>query len=284
MAKADARGPNWSHNMSETIITPKTFGPNLGELWRYRDLFYIFAWRDLKVRYKQTVLGVAWAVFQPVITMIVFTIFFGQFLRETTQGVPYPIFVYLGLVFWNYFSQSLTTSANSLVEHENIIKKIYFPRLVVPVAGTIAHLVDFGLASGVLALLMVYFKVIPHWPGLLLYPILMFITFLTAIGLGLFLAAINVKYRDVRYVIPFFIQLLIFVTPVIYPVTVISQRFRFLFYLNPMAGVIETARSSIMTGSFNHGLLVTAGLVAISYAFLGVAYFIKTERFFADLI
>lgn len=266
------------------IITPKKLGLSLAELWRYRDLFYIFAWRDLKVRYKQTFLGIAWAVFQPIITMVVFTVFFGRFLADTTQGVPYPIFVYLGLVFWNYFSQSLTTSANSLVEHENIIKKIYFPRMVVPVAGTIAHLVDFILASLVLAGLMVYFKVVPNWPGLALYPLMMIVTFLTAIGFGLFLAALNVKYRDVRYVIPFFIQLLIFVTPVIYPIAVVSDRVRLLFYLNPMAGVIETIRSSMISGSVNLDLLLIAVAVAISYALGGIYYFSKTERFFADLI
>lgn len=272
--------------MAEIVIKPARgfFSINLSELWRYRELFYIFAWRDLKVRYKQTLLGVAWAVFQPFITMVVFTVFFGRFLQSTTAEVPYPVFVYLGLVFWNYFSQSLATSANSLIEHESIIKKVYFPRLVIPIAGTIAHLIDFVLAAIVLIGLMAYFKIAPASLGLLLVPLLVAITFLSATGIGLFLAAVNVKYRDVRYIIPFFIQLLIFVTPVIYPVTIITERLRWLFYINPMAGVIETARAAVLAGSVDERLLAVSGAVGLFYFVLGVYYFRKMERFFADII
>ncbi|MBI4032669.1 ABC transporter permease [Candidatus Berkelbacteria bacterium] len=269
-----------------SIITPpKSFIElDLAELWRFRELLFIFAWRDLKVRYKQTALGLAWALFQPFITMVVFTFFFGRFLGDAVGGVPYPVFVFLGLVFWNYFSQSLSASSGSLVEHENIIKKVYFPRLLIPIASTLAHLVDFVIALVILGGIVAFFHITPALVGVALLPVLLLTTFLTAIGVGLFLAAINVKYRDVRYVVPFFIQLLLFVTPVIYPAAIIGEAQRWLLVLNPVAGVIETARASILTGVVPWSTLGIALAISLTYALAGLAYFRRTERFFADVI
>ncbi len=269
-----------------TVLTPPTsiLQLDLRELWRYRELLVIFAWRDLKVRYKQTALGVAWAVFQPLITMVVFTIFFGQFLGEHVGDTPYPVFVFLGLVFWNYFSQSLSASSGSLVEHENIIKKVYFPRLLIPVASTLAHLVDFLIALVILGGIFAYFDLTPAGAGLALLPLLLLITFLTAIGVGLFLAAVNVKYRDVRYAVPFFIQLLLFLTPVIYPSSIVGEGSAWLVYANPVAGVIEAFRTGILDGVMAWEAVGLAGGVALLYAIIGLAYFRRTERFFADVI
>lgn len=254
------------------------------ELYRYRELLYMFAWRDLKVRYKQTALGVGWAIFQPFISMVVFTLFFGRLLGTGDSDVPYPVFVFLGLVFWNYFSQTLTASAGSLVEHENIIKKVYFPRLLIPIASTLTHLVDFVLALLVLVGIFFYFGVTPHLLGIVLLPFFLIITFLTAIGAGLFLSAINVKYRDVRYIVPFFIQLLLFLTPVIYPTNVINAPYRWLMSLNPIAGIIEATRASILTGIVPWQTVGIALVISLIYALLGLAYFRRTERFFADVI
>lgn len=272
--------------MSSTVIKPSRglFSLNLPELWRYRELFYIFLWRDLKVRYKQTFLGVTWAIFQPFISMVVFTVFFGRFLQASVPGVPYPVFVYLGLIFWNFFSQSLISSANSLVDHESIVKRIYFPRLIIPLSGTLAYLIDFFLAGLVLAAIMFYFHVGVHWLGFVLLPVFLSIIFLTAIGIGLFLASINVKYRDVRYATPFFVQLLLFLSPVIYPGTVVSERLRAVFYLNPIASVIESVRSSLLEGVVAWQALGIAGLISVGLFLFGLYYFRKTERFFADIL
>lgn len=260
---------------------------NLGfkELWRYRELIYFFVWRDIKVRYKQTAVGVLWAVFQPLFAMIVFTLFFGRFAKMPSDGIPYPIFVYVGLLLWNYFSFSLTHASNSMVSNAAIIQKIYFPRLIIPVASSFVGLVDFCIASLILIGLMLHYHYTPNIKGLLYVPLLVLISFLSSVGLGCFLASINVKYRDIRYVMPFFIQMMMYLTPVIYPVSIAGEKFKWLLLLNPMSGVIETARAVIL-GSKNTDLSVLFTSLAISIVLFifGILYFRKTESYFADII
>lgn len=269
-----------------TIIRPAKgwFHLDIKELWQYRELAYFFVWRDIKVRYKQTAIGAVWAILQPFIAMIVFSIFFGRFVGVPSDGIPYPIFVYSGLLFWNYFSFGLSHSASSMVENGNIIKKIYFPRLIIPIASSLTGLVDFLFATLVLAGMMVYYRYLPH-PGIFLYiPLLLGITFFSAMGIGCFLASINVKYRDVRYALPFFIQILMFVTPVIYPVSIITGAYRWLLALNPMSSVIETARAVLFGKPVDASLLLISLGMAFLFFIAGVIYFRKTERFFADII
>jgi lipopolysaccharide transport system permease protein len=229
-----------------TIRPKKTFSFNdLRELWYYRELLYFFTWRDLKVRYKQTFIGAAWAILQPFLTMVVFSVFFGELLNIPSDSVPYPIFVYTGLLFWQFFSSALSETSNVLVSNQAIITKVYFPRLILPISSVITKLVDFAIASIILIGLMAYYGYMPHVWGFLLIPLLLIITFMASVGGGLFLAAINVKYRDVRYALPFFIQILLFVTPVIYPAS-IAGKFSWALALNPMTGVIQSARAALL--------------------------------------
>lgn len=270
-----------------TVIRPPRgwFRIDLKELWAFRELAYFFVWRDLKVRYKQTALGALWAIFQPFVAMVVFSVFFGKLARMPSDGIPYPIFVYSGLIFWNYFSFSLSHAAGSMVENASIIKKIYFPRLIIPIASSLIGLVDFAIAALILVGLMVYYRFAPSILTLLYLPALLAITFLTALGVGSFLASMNVKYRDVRYAMPFFIQMLLFVTPVIYPVSIVGERFRWLLALNPMSSVIETVRGLMFKGGEIDvdNLLLSAGVAVVLFV-CGVMYFRKTEQFFADII
>jgi len=268
------------------IIKPQKgwIGINFKELFFYRELFYVFAWRDIKVRYKQTVIGVTWAIIQPFLLMVVFSVFFGSLAKMPSDGVPYPIFVFSGLLFWNYFSVSLTGSSNSLVENENVLKKIYFPRLFLPLSSTITPLIDFALALVILIGLMVYYHFAPTITIIFLFPFLIFLSFLSAAGLGSLLAAINVRYRDIRYALPFFIQTLFFLTPVIYPTTLIGEKYQWLLALNPMTGIIETARTGIVGNEeINYVLLGVSAIIAFSLFIFGILYFRKTERVFADL-
>lgn len=276
--------------MAETsysiIIKPKKgwTSINLKELWLYKELFYIFAWRDVKVRYKQTAVGVAWAIFQPFLSMVIFSIFFGGLAKIPSNGIPYPIFVYSGLLFWNYFSVSLSSASNSLIANEGMIKKIFFPRLLLPLSATITPLIDFGLALVVLFGLMIYYHFTPTILGIIILPLLIIIIFLSAAGLGSLLAAINVRYRDVREALPFFIQTLFFVTPVIYPTTIVPERWQWVLSLNPMTGVIEAARAGI-TGEtpINFSVLFSSAIMAFMLFILGLYYFKRTEKIFADI-
>lgn len=258
---------------------------NLKELWHYRELFYIFAWRDIKVRYKQTFLGVAWVLFQPFISMIVFTVFFGNFAKMPSGNLPYPLFVLCGLVFWTFFSNTLASASGSLTGNENIIKKVYFPKVILPLSSVITGSLDLVISLILLLGVSLYFKFIPPIAILLVILIGYVISFLTASGLGLFFSALNVKYRDVRYIIPFFIQTLIFLTPVIYPTSIIKSSGKFLFILNPLAAVIESMRVIISgSGVIDFVGLGTAGLVALVIFLAGLAFFNATEKFFADII
>lgn len=258
---------------------------NLNELWRYRELFYIFAWRDIKVRYKQTILGIAWALLQPISSMFIFTVFFGKIAKISSDGLPYSLFVLTGLIFWGFFSNTLTHASNSLIENEGIIKKVYFPRLILPLSTIITGLVDFGISFILLLLVAFYFGYIPSLWTFVIIPLGIIIASLGTAGLGLFLAALNVRYRDVRYILPFFIQLLIFLTPVIYPLSIVGRLNRLAIAINPIAGVIESARKVISGSIIIDYQILSISLVSSILLFItGLIYFRSTEKFFADII
>lgn len=260
-------------------------GINLKELWLYKELFYIFVWRDIKVRYKQTAIGILWAIIQPFLMMVIFSVIFGKLAKIPSNDIPYPIFVFAGLLFWNYFSTAITSASNVLVEQENMIKKIYFPRLILPVSSSLTPLIDFCIAFIVLIGLMAYYHYIPNIVGILVIPLLLVFTFISASGIGFFLSAINVKYRDIRYALPFFIQILLFVTPVIYPVTIIDAKYQWLLALNPMTGIIEAVRSLLFQSApINFSLFITSLISGVILFIFGIFYFRKTERFFADIV
>lgn len=268
------------------VIRPKRLFhlSDLRELWNYRELLYFFSWRDLKVRYKQTVLGVLWSILQPLITMVVFSFFFGKLAGMPSDGVPYPIFVYTGLLFWQFFSDALGETSSSLVANKAIVSKVYFPRLLLPISGVITKFVDFLISAIILVFLMIYYGYTPNLGGLAILPLLLVLTFMAAIGLGLFLSAVNVKYRDVRYALPFFIQLLLFVTPVIYPAS-IAGAYSKILALNPMMGVIQSARAALLgTTPINWTLILTSLIASLVLLAIGLVYFKKTERYFADII
>lgn len=271
---------------STTIIRPKKIFhfSDLNEIWQYRELLYFFSWRDLKVRYKQTAIGAGWAIFQPFITMVVFSVFFGELAKIPSDNVPYPIFVYVGLLFWQFFSSALSDTSSSLVNNQAIITKVYFPRLILPISSVITKFVDFLIATVILIGLMFYYGYTPNLVGLLLIPILLIITFMAATGAGLFLAAINVKYRDVRYALPFFIQMLLFVTPVIYPAS-IAGKYSIFLAINPMMGVIQNARAALLgTAPVNWMLLGISFVACLILLLIGIYVFKKVERYFADII
>lgn len=272
---------------NEIVITPQKgwLNINIKELWDYRELAYFFVWREIKVRYKQTIIGAAWAIFKPFVAMLIFTFFFGRLAKMPSDGIPYPVFVYVGLLLWNYFSFALSHASDSMIGNANIIQKIYFPRLIIPISSSLIGLVDFAIASVILVGIMFYYHYIPNITGILYIPLLLFITFLSSVGLGCFLASINVKYRDVCHAIPFFIQMLMFLTPVIYPVSMVGAKFKWLLALNPMSGVIETARSVILgIRGPDLQLLSVSVIISIVLFVFGIFYFRKTERFFADVI
>lgn len=269
-----------------TTIRPKKLFSfsDIREVWEYKELLYFLTWRDFKVRYKQTTIGVLWAVFQPFLTMVVFSVFFGGLLKVPSDGVPYPIFVYTGLLFWQFFSTALADTSTVLITNQPIITKIYFPRLLLPLSSVATKVIDFAIAAVILVGMMVYYGYTPHLSGLFIIPLLLLITFMASAGLGLFLAAINVKYRDVRYVLPFFIQILLFVTPVIYPAG-IAGKYSYLLALNPMMGVIQSARAALLGTTVLNWTLVGISLVSTFVLLLiGIYTFKKTERHFADII
>jgi len=256
---------------------------DLKSLWAYRELLYFLIWRDVKVRYKQTALGAAWAVIQPLFTMIIFSIFFGRLANMPSDGIPYPLFAYAALMPWTFFSNAINSSGNSLVGSANLITKVYFPRMIIPSAAVAAGLVDLMVAFGILAPLMIYYGVGATW-NLLILPALIVLTALLAIGVGMWTSALNVKYRDIRYALPFAIQLLMFATPIIYPVSIIPARWRWALNLNPLTGIIEGYRAAFFGRPFNWPMLAISA--AITLALLGYAafYFRRMERTFADIV
>lgn len=273
------------HTYNITIKPKKIFSfSDIKEIWQHKELLYFFTWRNLKLRYKQTSVGALWVILQPVLTMIVFSIFFGGLLKVPSDGVPYPIFVYTGLLFWQFFSAALSETSNVLIANQSIITKVYFPRLILPLSSVSTKFVDFVVASVVLVGMMIYYEYTPHLIGILILPLLLIITFLASTGLGLFLASINVKYRDVGHILPFFIQLLMFVTPVIYSVS-ITGKYSWVLALNPMTAVIESARATLFgTSPLNGNLISTSIVITLCLMLLGIYIFKKTERYFADII
>jgi len=256
----------------------------LREIWQYRELFYFLVWRDVKVRYKQTVLGAAWAVIQPFFSMLVFTLFFQRLAKMPSDGIPYPIFSYSALIPWTYFSTAVSTAGNSLVSNSHLLTKVYFPRVAVPASSAFGGVVDFAIASVVLLAIMAYYQFPPAW-SLLLWPVLVIPLVVLALGVGMFLAALNVRYRDIRYALPFFIQIWLFVTPIIYPTSIIPEKFRVLMFLNPLAGIIEGFRACVFPQrQMNWALLGVSVLTTAVIFIVGALYFRKTERTFADLV
>jgi lipopolysaccharide transport system permease protein len=254
----------------------------LKDLWQYRELLYFLVWRDVKVRYKQTALGAAWAILQPVLTMLVFSVFFGRLAKVPSDGVPYPVFAFAALLPWQLFAYSLSESANSLVASQNLIKKVYFPRLAIPIASVLAGLVDFGVAFLILLGLMVYYR-IPLTPAIAMLPVFVLLAIVTALAVGLWLSALNVQFRDVRYTIPFLTQFWLFATPVAYPVSLVPEKWRVLYGLNPMAGVVQGFRWALFGNSIGPGTIVAVSAVAVAGLLVGgLAYFRRMERTFAD--
>jgi lipopolysaccharide transport system permease protein len=257
---------------------------NLGEIWSYRELFYLLAWRDFKVRYKQTAIGASWVVFQPLLTMVVFTVFFNKLLGVSSPGGNYPVFVIVGLIYWNLFANSLQNASNSLVANQGLITKVYFPRIIAPLATILVYVVDFAVASLVLIAVMASYAVRPGLLGIALAFPMLLVTLLWAAGLGAFFAAVNVRYRDVKFAVPFLIQTMLFVTPVIYPVSYIPKAFQVFVYLNPMAGVVTAMRAElIQQGTVSWSGVAISTAVAIAAAYLGTRYFVRGERRFADI-
>lgn len=256
----------------------------LAELWEHRELVYFLIWRDIKVRYKQTVLGAAWAIIQPVFTMAVFAVFFGYLAKMPSDGVPYPLFAFAALVPWTFFANVLTQASNSLVGNANLIKKVYFPRLVVPLASVLSGIVDFALAFGVLLIMMAGYSVGVSL-RLLWVPIFVLLTLTTALGVALWLSALNVEYRDVRYAVPFLTQFWLFATPVAYPSSLLSEPWRTLYGLNPMVGVVEGFRWALLNiGSAPGSMLAVSSLASVILLVGGAYYFRRLERTFADRV
>jgi len=260
----------------------------LRDLWEYRELLYFLVWRDVKVRYKQTALGIAWIVLQPVVSMVIFSVLFGGLLKVPSGGVPYPIFAYAALLPWNYFAASLSRSSTSVVGSAHLITKVYFPRLVIPISGVLSGLVDFGVAFGVLIGLMAYYRVSPT-PATALLPAFLLLAMLTALGFGLWLSALNVRFRDVNYLIPFLVQIWMYLTPVVYGSTLIPERFRFLLGLNPMTGVVEGFRWALLGNRLADAqapgvLFVISIAITLLVLVSGAIFFRRTEDTFADII
>lgn len=273
-------------NSNIIIIEPKKgwIAFDLREVWNYRELLYFLTKRDIKVRYKQTILGGLWAIIQPVFMMVVFTLFFGRMAKMPSDGIPYPIFVYAGLLPWTYFANALSASGESLVGSANLITKVYFPRLIVPTAASLAGLLDFFIAMLVLGGMMVYYQFVPTFQ-ILLFPFLIGLTFFCAVGVGLWLSALNVQYRDIRYVIPFLVQIWMFVSPVIYPASLVPEKYQWFLALNPMGGVISAFRSSLLGHLPIDWTLLGISVLIISIILLsGLYYFRKMEKTFADVI
>lgn len=260
-------------------------GLHVQELWKYRELLFFFTWRNVLVRYKQTVLGFAWAILQPFFLMVVFSLFFGRIARVGSDGIPYPIFAYAALLPWVFFANSITQSSNSLVGNGNLLGKVYFPRLTIPMSTVLACLVDLFVASVVLIGMMAYYGIAPQPVAIVVLPALILLALTTALGVGLWLSALNVKYRDVQYVLPFLTQLWLFATPVVYPSSLVGEPWRTVLGLNPMAGVVEGFRWALLDAGRAPGpMIAVSTAVALALLGSGLVYFRRLERTFADVI
>ncbi len=255
------------------------------DLWHYRELFYFLAWRDILVRYKQTVIGIAWSIIRPFLTMIVFTIVFGKLAKLESGGTPYPILVFVAMLPWQFFANALSESSNSLVGNANMLSKVYFPRFILPASSIIIGLVDFLISFVILLLLMIWYQFIPDWKVLTL-PLFLLLALMAALGFGLWMAALNVKYRDFRYIVPFIVQFGLYISPVGFSSGIVPGEWRFLYSINPMVGVIDGFRWALLGGEVQFywpGFLLSIALTLLIFAF-GIWYFRKTERTFADVI
>jgi len=255
------------------------------DLWRYRELFYFLAWRDILVRYKQTVIGILWAVIRPLLTMLVFTFVFGKLAKLPSNGVPYPILVFAAMLPWQFFANAFSEAGNSLISNSNMISKVYFPRLVIPTSAVIVSFVDFLISAFILVGLMIWYRFLPDW-RILTLPLFVLIAFAAAMGAGLWIAALNVKYRDFRYIIPFVVQFGLYISPVGFSSNIVPEKWRLLYSVNPMVGVIDGFRWAILGGNsqiYWPGLLLSLGLVAM-ILITGMKFFRKTEKAFADVI
>jgi len=272
--------------MHETIIEAgRTERRYWRDLWRYRELFMFLAWRDILVRYKQTIIGVAWSVLRPFITMVIFTIVFGKLAQFPSEGVPYPILVFAALLPWQMFASALTDSSNSLISNASMLTKVYFPRLIVPTSAVMVSLADFLISFGILGALMVWYRFVPDW-HILTLPFFLFLVLMATLGFGMWLAALNVKYRDFRYIVTFLTQFGLYISPVGFSSSVIPDRWRLLYSLNPMVGIIDGFRWAILGGAYTiymPGFALSAILIFVIF-WSGLAYFRKAERSFADVI
>lgn len=268
-----------------THIEPSRSWLSLGikEMWLYRELLYFLTWRDIKIRYKQTLLGFAWAVLQPFLTMVVFSLFFGKLGKIPSEGVPYPIFNYTALLPWQFFENSITISTTSLVTNASMVTKVYFPRMFVPVSSVISGLVDFMIAFVVLIGMMIFYHISPTI-GVLLLPFFLLLAFITAMGVSLWMSALNVKYRDVRYVVPFLARFWFFATPIAYPSTLLHEPWRTLYGLNPMVGVVEGFRWALLGTKPPEAMLFLSTFISLFILVTGLMYFSRTEKTFADII
>lgn len=278
--------PATQSEVPTVVIRPSTgwISLKLNEVWEYRELLYFLIWRDLKVRYKQTALGAAWAVIQPFFSMIIFSLFFGRLARMPSDGIPYPIFAYCGLVPWTFFARGLTQSSNSLVDSANLIRKVYFPRLAIPIADVLSGLVDFAIAFLVLIGLMLYYGVVPS-ARMVWMPAFLLLALVSALAVGLWLSVLNVEYRDVKYTVPFLTQFWMFATPIVYPSSLLKGKWRTLFALNPMVGVVEGFRWSLLGAKNSPGPMIIASAAAAVVLLIGGAfYFRRMEKTFADVV
>jgi lipopolysaccharide transport system permease protein len=268
------------------VLEPKKglFQLELQAVWQYRELLYFLIWRDVKVRYKQTVIGAAWAILQPVMTMVLFTLIFGNFAKIPSDGLPYSIFAYTALLPWNYFSQAISRSGASLVSAANLISKVYFPRLLMPVSAAMAPLIDFAIAFVVLVGMMRWYGIAPSW-AMFAVPLFLLMALFAALAVGLWLSALNVRYRDVGHAIPFLIQFWMFASPVAYPVSLVPEKWRLLYSLNPMAGVIEGFRWALLGKEIpEFGVMAVSALVVLAMFIGGLIYFSRVEQTFADVV
>jgi len=269
-----------------TIIEPSKgwVSLRLPALWRARELLYFLIWRDVKVRYKQTLLGATWAILQPLLTMVVFSIFFGKLARMPSDGVPYPLFAYVALVPWTFFANGLTLASNSLVANQTLLRKVYFPRLVIPVSAVAAGLIDFGIAFVVLLGLAARYGV-PLTVNMIWLPALVLLALVTALGVGLWFAALNVLYRDIQYVVPFLVQVWLYATPIVYPSSLVPERWRTLYAINPMVGVVEGFRWALLgTGTAPGPMMLVSALAALATLLGGLFFFRRMEKSFSDMV
>lgn len=269
----------------EIIITPDSPRYRIIDLWKYRELFYFLVLRDLKLRYKQTQLGFLWAVIQPLITMVVFSFIFGTIAKIQSNGIPYPLFVFTGLVFWNLFSRSIITTTDSIVSNRNLIEKVAFPRIILPISSVFVNLVDFGVSLFIIIFLVIYYQYYPNILGLFFLPLTIAFVILIAIGIGCILSVLNVKYRDIRFIVPYILQIILLLTPIVYPSTITKNSLQLFFLVNPLSGLITTTRNALFSPNLiEYFSFYVSVIFSILIFILGINYFKSKEKWFADNI